>query len=153
MDLLGTYLLLRLHTPVQLMVINYSYRAALGYNYDYSFTSHSHGWSTGPTSALAFYVVGLQIVEPQGLSWTLSPHFGGLTAAEGGFTTPLGWFGASWEIKDSRVTVNISTPLGTRGTVNIPGNATDFRVDGKALQASGANFELSGGNHTIVGSI
>ncbi|KAL5485523.1 hypothetical protein ACEPAI_8165 [Sanghuangporus weigelae] len=127
------------------------YRAALGYNLDYSYTSHAHGWSTGPTSALTFYVVGLQITEPQGSAWTLAPHFSGLSAAEGGFTTPLGWFGASWEIKDGRdITLMISTPLGTRGTIDIPGNIAESYVDGEFITSSGTKISVSGGNHTVM---
>ncbi|KAL5507624.1 hypothetical protein ACEPAH_7080 [Sanghuangporus vaninii] len=127
------------------------YRAALGYNFDYSYTSHSHGWSTGPTSALTFYVVGLQITEPQGSAWTLAPHFSGLSAAEGGFTTPLGWFGASWKIKDGRdITLKISTPLGTRGTVDIPAKLKELYTDGERLTPSGTKISVTGGNHTVV---
>ncbi|KAL5523451.1 hypothetical protein ACEPAG_7624 [Sanghuangporus baumii] len=127
------------------------YRAALGYDFDDSYTSHAHGWSTGPTSALTFYVVGLQITEPQGSAWTLAPHFSGLSAAEGGFTTPLGWFGASWEIKDGRdVRLTISTPLGTRGTVDIPGNIAESYVDGEFITPSETKISVSGGNHTVV---
>lgn len=130
------------------------YRAALGYNFDYSYTSHAHGWSTGPTFALTFYVVGLQIIEPQGSAWTLAPKLSGLSAAEGGFTTPLGWFGASWEINDRRnITLTISTPLGTRGTVELPSNITELYVDGERVVIDATNFPLPSGNHTVTGRI
>ncbi|KAL5528784.1 hypothetical protein ACEPAF_7921 [Sanghuangporus sanghuang] len=127
------------------------YRAALGYDFDHSYTSHAHGWSTGPTSALTFYVVGLQITEPQGSVWTLAPHFSGLSAAEGGFTTDLGWFGASWEIKDGRdITLTISTPSGTRGTVDVPANIAELYVDEEFIKPSGTKISVTGGNHTVV---
>ncbi|EJD02571.1 glycoside hydrolase family 78 protein [Fomitiporia mediterranea MF3/22] len=122
------------------------YRAALGYNYDYSYTSHAHGWSTGPTSALTFFVLGLQVTEPQGSSWTLVPHFSGLSAAQGGFATALGWFGASWEINGQKITISVSTPSGTKGIINIP-------VDGKTADVSASSVIVDGGNHTVIASM
>jgi len=76
----------------------FGYRDTTGYSNDPSYTSHAHGWSTGPVDALTSYIVGLQISSPGGKNWTLSPQFGDLTHAEGGFTTPLGKFSASWSI-------------------------------------------------------
>lgn len=130
----------------------YSYRAALGYDFDYSYTSHAHGWSTGPTSALTYYVLGLQVVTPQGSSWELAPHLSGLSAAEGGFTTSLGWFGASWatENNGSDISLNISTPVGTQGIVTVPGNMTAVKLDGDSVE--GSTIAVTGGNHTIVAS-
>ncbi|KAI5118176.1 hypothetical protein M0805_008417 [Coniferiporia weirii] len=128
------------------------YRSALGYNYDFSYTSHAHGWSTGPTSALTFYVLGLQVTSPQGATWTLAPHLSGLRAAEGGFSTPLGWFGASWGAEDNgRVTISLSTPVGTRGTVVVPGNGTNIRLNEDVMELGGSKMiKIEGGNHTIV---
>ena len=74
----------------------------------------------------------MQITEPRGSSWTLTPHFSGLSAAQGGFTTALGWFGASWEINGQKITVGISTHSRTKGVVIIPGDISSVRVDGKA---------------------
>ncbi|THH04410.1 hypothetical protein EW145_g5548 [Phellinidium pouzarii] len=126
------------------------YRSAIGYNYDSSYTSHAHGWSTGPTSALTFYVLGLQVTSPRGATWALSPHFSGLNAAEGGFTTPLGWFGVSWEVKDNAIiSMVVSTPVGTQGTVTIPGIETGLQVDGGTTQ-HGWPVSVSGGSHTIT---
>ncbi|KAK0184792.1 Six-hairpin glycosidase [Armillaria mellea] len=67
------------------------YQASRGYNYDPSYTSHAHGWSSGPTSALTFYILGLTVMSPRGATWSVSPHVnGGLPGAEGGFET-LAW--------------------------------------------------------------
>ena len=129
------------------------YRSALGYNYDFSYTSHAHGWSTGPTSVLTVYVLGLQVNSPQGATWSLAPHTSGLDGAEGGFTTPLGWFGASWKIEEEgrSLLITISTPAGTQGTVSIPAGYGNVQLDGtKATSTSLGNFIVSGGKHTIV---
>ncbi|KAH7099674.1 Six-hairpin glycosidase [Auriculariales sp. MPI-PUGE-AT-0066] len=97
-----------------------AYRANFGYENDPSFVSHSHGWSTGPTSALTFYVLGLRITSPQGKTWEFDPHTSGLPSAEGGFETALGWFGVEWSISDDGVfTAEVVAPTGTDGVINL----------------------------------
>ena len=98
-----------------------SYRSYRGYNYDPAYTSHAHGWSSGPTSALTYYVLGLTVTSPQGATWQVAPHTSGLSAAEGGFTTPLGWFGAKWsKTSKGKFSLEIDVPEGTKGTVELP---------------------------------
>ncbi|KAH7903102.1 Six-hairpin glycosidase-like protein [Hygrophoropsis aurantiaca] len=123
------------------------YRGAAGYDYDDSYTSHSHGWSTGPTPALSFYLIGLQVTSPKGATWRVAPVLSGLTAAEGGYETPLGWFGVKWSLENDVFTITISTPEGTSGTVTLPGSG-DVQVDGQT--AGNSEMTLSGGNHTLV---
>ncbi|ESK87374.1 glycoside hydrolase family 78 protein [Moniliophthora roreri MCA 2997] len=116
-----------------------SYRSYRGYNYDPAYTSHAHGWSSGPTSALTNYVLGLRVDEPMGRVWTVHPHlFSNIEedAAEGGFETPLGWFGVSWSVDEERMMeVNISVPEGTRGTFVAPAGVDRVRVvvNGRAV--------------------
>lgn len=75
---------------------SFSYRSNRGYDYDESYPSHAHGWSSGPTSGLTNFVVGLDVTTPLGRNWTLAPQTGNLTFAEAGFTTGLGKFQAKW---------------------------------------------------------
>lgn len=126
-----------------------SYRSYQGYNYDPAYTSHAHGWSSGPTSALSFYVLGLQVTSPQGRTWSLAPHTSGLTCAEGGYETPLGWFGVDWASKDGWFSLTIDTPAGTSGSVRLPysGGTTVNGVE--AHVDSSGTLQLSGGSHTI----
>lgn len=131
------------------------YRSYDGYNYDPSYTSHSHGWSSGPTSALTFYVLGLQVVDPMGQSWSLAPHTSGLSGAEGGFETPLGWFGASWSLSNNgkEMTIDVDTPEGTSGTVTVPGNVgKNVKVDGEMIKVDDAlrTVKVQGGKRTIT---
>lgn len=108
------------------------------------------GWSTGPTSALTFYLVGLQLTSAQGATWSVAPVLSGLSAAEGGFETGLGWFGVKWNSTNSTLSVNVSTPLGTNGTVVLPGSGT-VEVDGSAQSGSeSGTVQVAGGNHTLV---
>ncbi|KAJ3569435.1 hypothetical protein NP233_g5042 [Leucocoprinus birnbaumii] len=108
------------------------YRSAAGANFDHSFTSHSHGWATGPTSALTFHVLGIGITSPQGKSWAVNPVLSGLDSAEGGFETTLGWFGVKWEANETVLTIQVTTPHATTGTVNIPGSG-QIQVDGEPV--------------------
>ena len=62
---------------------SFAYRNYRGYDYDASYVSHSHGWSSGPTSALTNYVLGLSVTAPAGKNWKLAPQFGDLTSVEG----------------------------------------------------------------------
>ncbi|KAK1529510.1 bacterial alpha-L-rhamnosidase domain-containing protein [Colletotrichum paranaense] len=56
------------------------YRSQRGYNYDAAYTSLSHSWSTGPTQALSFKVVGLEVVGWG--RWRFEPQLGDLRRAE-----------------------------------------------------------------------
>jgi len=109
---------------------SFGYRATTGYDGDYSFTSHSHGWSTGPVAALSTYVVGLSLTAPAGSRWNLSPQFGDLSSAEGGFTTPLGKFSAGWELSGNEGTLWYNVPSGTTGMIFVSGSQTQVQGDG-----------------------
>lgn len=49
-----------------------------------------HGWSSGATSWLTQYVLGVQVLEPGCRKLSIFPHLGDLEWAEGTFPTPLG---------------------------------------------------------------
>lgn len=132
-----------------------SYRYYQGYNDDPSYTSHAHGWSSGPTSALTYYVLGLTVTAPQGKTWSFAPHTSGLSAAEGGFETPLGWFGAKWwslsgSGKHQKFTVSLKTPSGTTGVLKLP-VVGKVNVNGTNVARSADGLlSLEGGAHEVV---
>ncbi|KIK66783.1 glycoside hydrolase family 78 protein [Collybiopsis luxurians FD-317 M1] len=130
------------------------YRSAAGYDFDHSYTSHAHGWSTGPTFSLTFHLVGLTVTSPQGATWSVAPVLSGLSAAQGGFSTGLGWFGASWNVTDEgsskTFTLKIDTPSGTTGTVTLPGTGEVTVDGGRATVVDGTRLELEGGEHVVV---
>jgi hypothetical protein len=99
---------------------SFGYRATTGYGGDYSYTSHAHGWSTGPTDALTSYIVGLRLTSPGGSTWLLAPQFGDLRHAEAGFTTPMGRFRATWSLVESGYALTWGFPGGTVGTLELP---------------------------------
>jgi hypothetical protein len=138
---------------------SFGYRSTSGYDNDPSYPSHAHGWSTGPTDALTSFVVGLQLTVPGGSAWTLSPQFGDLQYAEGGFTTPLGKFSAKWVLGRSGYTLSYDVPAHTNGTLVLPGSSSNkaphVLEDGKGnlqgtFDSSASLYTVSaeGGQHT-----
>ncbi|KAJ3798770.1 glycoside hydrolase family 78 protein [Lentinula aff. detonsa] len=128
------------------------YRYYQGYNDDAAYTSHSHGWSSGPTSTLTFYVAGLTITAPQGREWSLAPHVGGpMNSTQAGFGTALGWFGVGWErgIGENALSLNVTTPEGTSGVFTVPkGVSGTVKVNRTAVAEDareGQVVELQGG--------
>jgi hypothetical protein len=134
----------------------FGYRQERGYGYDPSYVSHSHGWSSGPTSALTEFVVGLGVTGPAGRTWDYKPHFGDLRFAEAGFMTRLGKFRARWEKIGRGYNVSLNMPVGTTGVVRLPlegmGNATVV-VNGEAVSGVVKNghlvLELVGGSYDM----
>ncbi|KAF2687248.1 glycoside hydrolase family 78 protein [Lentithecium fluviatile CBS 122367] len=110
--------------------------------------SHSHGWSTGPTSALTFYVAGIQLRSAGGKTWRIAPTLGDLKFADAGFSTRVGFFSAKTQISESGWDLEFEAPEGTTGELRIPSTACIGKV---ALQeASGKcdniNVEVSESN-------
>ena len=149
---------------------SFGYRNSRGYDYDSSYVSHAHGWSSGPTSALTEWVLGLRITDRAGSQWTMAPQFADLAFAEGGFTTVLGKFSGAWEVQRNAsgtyYSANVTTPAGTVGQIVLPslGDGTQAKVDGegvglqkrkKGMLSSLANvgsnlvFRVEGGSHVI----
>lgn len=140
---------------------SFAYRNSRGYDYDASYISHAHGWSSGPTSALTNYILGLMVTGRAGSTWSLKPQFGDLTSVRGGFTTGLGKFEASWNVTGGGRGYELwwNTPAGTEGTVVLPAihGTRQGRVEldgrivkGKTVGTQGYMFAVAGGNHTVV---
>jgi hypothetical protein len=115
-------------------------RADGGLAYHPPFMSLSHGWSTGPTSALTFHVLGTA-PEPTIGQYRFVPHPGNLTSVEGRITMPQGAVNASWSRDPSAgtFTSQLTSPAGTTGRVGIPkltGNIT-VSVNGAVVWSNG----------------
>ncbi|CAJ2507533.1 Uu.00g087190.m01.CDS01 [Anthostomella pinea] len=137
---------------------SFAYRNYRGYYYDASYVSHSHGWSSGPTSALTNYVLGLEITGRAGSAWKFAPQFGDLTSVEGGFTTTLGKFSAAWNVTDGgrSYTASWTVPSGTKGTVSLPalpsGGSGSVVWDGRHrgyVGKGGMKVSCGGGKHSV----
>lgn len=155
-------------TVVEGYLVNgtFGYRWSRGYGNDFSYVSHAHGWSSGPTSALTEFVLGLTVTARVGSAWSFAPQFGGLSFAEGGFMTALGKFQARWDVaEEGGYNASVSTPLGTAGRLVLPvvqqGSKPSVKVDGEEVESTwyrntGAVFDtflvegVEGGDHFIV---
>lgn len=100
---------------------------------------------------MTFFVLGLTLTSAQGATWSVAPVLSGLSAAEGGFETGLGWFGVKWSITKGELTLSLQAPQGTRGSVTMPGTGA-VQVDGTPVLAADASsvVELAGGHHTLI---
>jgi hypothetical protein len=139
----------------------FGYRSLRGYDYDASYVSHSHGWSSGPTSGLTTYVLGLSVTGIGGTEWKLAPQFRDLTSAEGGFTTILGKYQASWQLAGSGYKLSYNVPEGTTGQPFLPclagGKWPSIQIDGQPVPralnpqivGNGVVLTADGGEHVI----
>ncbi|MEA5360425.1 hypothetical protein VA596_12840 [Amycolatopsis sp., V23-08] len=105
------------------------------------FMSLSHGWSSGPTSALTFEVLGTA-PEPQAGQYRFVPHPGDLTSAEGRITLPQGPVNGSWSRNPGAgtYTAHLVSPAGTTGRIGVPklgGANISVSVNGAVVWSGG----------------
>ncbi|KAI1338056.1 glycoside hydrolase family 78 protein [Xylariaceae sp. FL0016] len=99
-----------------------------GAPYEGAFTSMAHGWSTGATPLLTSYVLGVQPVKPGFKEWVVKPlavgNRSGITWARGTVPTAYGPFNVDWEVPQNggNITINLTAPEGTNGTVIVEGD-------------------------------
>jgi hypothetical protein len=110
----------------------------LGYGGTYM--SASHGWSTGPTSALTFYVLGIQPTTMIG-GYDIAPHPGDLASAEGSLRTPLGDIRLAWrhDVRTGTFTEQLEAPAAAVHEARVPtfGARTVVTVNGRIAWAAG----------------
>lgn len=82
--------------------------------------SHAHGWATGPTSSLTFYIAGIQILTAGGATWRVAPDLGDLKHVDAGFSTTVGFFSAKTTVDEGGLELEFETPEGTVGEVKVP---------------------------------
>ncbi|CRK26300.1 hypothetical protein BN1708_014467, partial [Verticillium longisporum] len=124
------------------------YRSQRSYRYDAAYTSLSHSWSTGPTQALSFKAVGLEVVSWG--RWVFKPLPGDLTSLRSGWTSPVGDWEAVVEIEGEgggrKVAMELVTPEKTRGEIVMPWHCVKVTVDGEAYDGS----EVEGGGRKMI---
>lgn len=108
------------------------YRSEAGYKYDAAYTSHAHGWSAAPTTALVTGVLGLRLTEMGGKKWELKPQLGDLGNVRAGFDTGLGWFEVEIKVMDHKtLKIELTTPPGSSGSVTLPSKYSQLVLNGK----------------------
>ena len=116
------------------------------FDYGAGYTSAAHGWATGPTSALTFYVLGLMPTSATG-QYSFIPHPGDLTNVAGNITTPQGAVTGSWTYAPGTFTENLTSPAGTTGTIGIPtygSSGVTVTVNGSTVWSGGAFTPATG---------
>ncbi|HEX4405670.1 MAG TPA: hypothetical protein VH560_12620 [Polyangia bacterium] len=93
--------------------------------YQGSFTSSSHGWGSGPTAALSFYVLGAQPDTAAGQTYHVIPHPGDLTHVEGSLMMTAGKsvivdYDVDPSCQTFSMRVDSSALAGSRGTIGVP---------------------------------
>nr|8HMM_A Chain A, Bac_rhamnosid6H domain-containing protein [Aspergillus oryzae] len=108
--------------------------------------SHAHGWSTGPTAALSFFVAGLHLTGSAGATWRFAPQPGDLTSVDAGYTTALGLFSTTFKRSENGdyQELTFTTPQGTTGDVDLAG------AEGTLVSADGERVFLVKGTATGI---
>ena len=106
------------------------------FGYGGAYMSASHGWATGPTSALTFDVLGIH-PESVGGGYALRPQPGDLKNAEGSLKTPLGDIKLSWkhDVSSRSFTEQVDAPTKAVAEVDVPtfGATTKVTVNGRTV--------------------
>ncbi|MEU6852902.1 trehalase family glycosidase [Actinacidiphila alni] len=119
------------------------FRSDGSFDYGGTYMSLAHGWGTGPTSALTFYLLGL---APTGTaSYDFVPHPGDVAHTEGTITLPQGTVTGSWDQDTAAGTLHetLSAPAGTTGRIGIPvadapsSSAVTVTVNGATVWSGG----------------
>lgn len=117
------------------------------FGYGGAYMSASHGWATGPTSALTFDVLGIQPTTVTG-GYRIHPAPGDLAEADGSLRTPFGNIKLTWR-HDKIARTFSETVSGPVTSVDVPsfGATTVVTVggrvawDGQRARAYGAHLE------------
>ena len=104
-------------------------------------TSLAHGWSSGATSALSAYVLGIRPVEAGYQTWIVKPHPGNLAWVEGQAPTPHGPIAVKWghDTGHRHFAAEVESPAGTTGTIGVPlfGERSVISVNGQLVWNNG----------------
>lgn len=111
-------------------------------------TSLAHGWSTGPTSALSAFVLGIRPTACGFSTLTVAPQLGDLRWAQGQIGTPHGPVVSRWQHdrRPDRFRLTVRVPRGTTATVVVPllGRRRRIALDGRIVWAG---IRAAGGAH------
>jgi hypothetical protein len=110
------------------------------FGYGGAYMSAAHGWSTGPTSALTFYVLGIRPTTATG-GYDIVPESGDLASAQGSLKTPLGDIKLAWQhdVRSRTFSAELEAPAAAIGQVEVPtyGARTSVTVNGRTAWAGG----------------
>ncbi|WP_322047960.1 alpha-L-rhamnosidase C-terminal domain-containing protein [Paraburkholderia sp. J67] len=112
-------------------------------------TSLAHGWSSGPTSALSQYVLGIRPASPGYGHWLVKPQIGDLRWAQGSAPTPHGAIDVKWGIDaQGGIAMHVVVPQGTSGTIAVPLTRGGVRLNGETVATSAVSALDPDGVHS-----
>ncbi|AMM19284.1 hypothetical protein AX769_02975 [Frondihabitans sp. PAMC 28766] len=128
------------------------------FGYGGAYMSNSHGWATGPTSALTFDVLGIHPTTLTG-AYDIVPQTGDLKNASGSLKTPLGDIEVAWKHDQAAKTFTeqLDAPVAAVGQVKVPtyGASTVVTVNGKRVWNGTTGFaygaHVEGGYVVLTG--
>lgn len=128
------------------------------FGYGGQYMSGAHGWSTGPTSALTYYVLGIRPTTVGG-GYAIHPEPGDLTATQGSLKTPLGDITLAWkhDVRTRSFTEQLDAPTSAVTGVEVPtfGATTLVTVNGRRAwdgqHAHGYGAHVVGGYVVLTG--
>jgi alpha-L-rhamnosidase len=114
-----------------------------------------HGWSSGPTSLLPAWVLGVRPLADGMNRVLIAPQTGGLAWARGAVPTPHGPVRVDWKRVGAQLTLRAETPKGVEADVVVPGQPALLRRDGHILVSfrslpDGVHFTLKGGSKIVL---
>lgn len=130
-----------------------------GSQYEGSYTSDAHGWSTGVVPELSNELLGAQ---PTGIgfdTWSVQPHPGSVAWAQGALPTPHGDLSVKWSNQPTTgaFALEVTAPAGTTGDIAVPvdNSTATVTLDGSTVWAGTAvgdsGATLTGGYVTVHG--
>ncbi len=128
------------------------------FGYGGAYMSAAHGWSTGPTSALTFYVLGIRPTTVAG-GYVVAPETGDLASAQGNLETPDGNIALAWhhDTAAGTFTATLDAPTAAVDHVEVPtyGAGTAVTVNGSPVWSDGHSLaygaHLSGDAVVLTG--
>lgn len=123
------------------------------FGYGGPYMSNSHGWATGPTSALTFYVLGIRPTTVAG-GYDIAPQTGDLTSTQGSLKTPLGDIRVAWthDVHSRTFTENLDAPARAVSRIEVPtyGAATRVTVNGRVVWNGNRSSPITRGSRTAT---
>jgi hypothetical protein len=128
------------------------------FGYGGAYMSAAHGWATGPTSALTFYVLGIRPTTTTG-GYDLHPEPGELASTQGSLKTPLGTIKLNWQhdVSARRFTEQVDAPTAAVRQIDVPtfGGQTLVTVNGRQVwngtRGNGFGAHLENGYVVLTG--
>jgi hypothetical protein len=81
---------------------------------------YSHGWVASPTYQMSSKILGITPTSPGFATLAIRPTLCGLQFASGTVPTPHGDIHVDWQRQPDQLTLKVTIPRGTEGTVDVP---------------------------------